>query len=402
MRLLLPSAFILLTWLPISAAAQQWVLVGGDFQGHPITLLGLDRQGVRVAGGQTVGWDQVLELDYTGVTSAAATDAFTLRLNGGDSLSGTPLSIASDTIVWRQSALGRLEIPEDRAAAIVRAGSAITGVDQPRREDLVKLVNGDSTSGVVQGMSGGRVSITPAGANSAARIDLDKIAAVLLADPDPLAPPSPGPAGAWRVWLNDGSSLTVSFLQMDTGTPDRLHFGFGDTAAAGVDVSAVTCIERLNGPVRWLTDLTPVSAVYRPFLSENFPPRFDHPVDDPQATIRARFPPFRHGIGVHSYTKLTYAVPAGFATFRTQFAIERIAGSDETRADVAVRIAVDGKVVQEFPHVRFGPPADPVTVDVNGARELSLEVDYGPNLAAEGRFLWLDPAFVRSVPREDK
>jgi hypothetical protein len=386
--------FLILLAAPI-ASAQKWTLVDGNFQSRSVTISAMDRQGAHVDGGKVEPWDQILELDHAGVSQSNSTQPFDLRLNGGDSLAGAPVAIAGDMIVWQHPLLGQLQIPEDRASAIVRAGTAIAAITEARRQDTVNLINGDSTSGVVQGLADARVSITPAGVDVTAQIGLDKIAAILLADPDPSSPPAPGPDGAWRIWLSDGSSLTVPRLTMAADQPGRLQIGFGDKTAATIDASAVSCIERLNGPVRWLTELSPTEVVYHPFLDEDFPPRFDHPVDDPAVSIREKFPPFRHGIGVHSYTKLTYAVPDGFSAFRTQFAIERIAGSDETRADLAVRISVDGKVVQQFPHVRFGPAADPITVDVHGAREISLEVDYGDNLAAQGRFLWLDPAFVK-------
>jgi NPCBM/NEW2 domain-containing protein len=272
----------------------------------------------------------------------------------------------------------------------------------------VRLVNGDATSGVVQNLAGGSVTIQPGAADAgadaagadapvaeAAQISLDKVAAILLADADPMVSPLSGAAAAWRVWLSDGSSLTVPLATLAEGGQSKLSIGFSPQKTNDADLSAVSCIELLNGPVRWLTQLTPSAVVYHPYLERSFPPRFDHPVDDPTVSIRARFPSFRHGIGVHSYTRLTYAVPEGFGAFRTQFAIERIAGSDMAKADVTVRLLLDGKVAAEFAHVRYGPVADPVNLDVHNARELALEVDYGDNLDAQDRFVWLDPAFVR-------
>jgi len=150
--------------------------------------------------------------------------------------------------------------------------------------------------------------------------------------------------------------------------------------------------------VVWLTSLTP-QIVYRPFLSENFPPRFDHPVAEPGVTIAEKYPGFHHGIGVHAYTRLTYNIPVGYAAFRAQYAIDTIPDSDSNKADVTVRIIVDGKIIREIPHVRAGPPADPLLVDVKGAKTIALEVDYGDNLAAQGRFVWLDPAFLRPLPQ---
>jgi hypothetical protein len=385
----------------ISTASAQstWTLVTSDFQSRPASLSSIDDKSITasVSGSpQTFSWDSLLELDHVRpVASSSQTPApFTLYLNGGDRLKGAPLSIADDTLSFQQSLLGKMDIPEDRINAIVRAGQSAIGIDQPRKADVVRLLNGDTTTGIIQGMDASSVSIRPADADAAAQIGLDKVAAILLADADPLAAPS---GRAWRVWLSDDSSLTAPSIRQGNGA-SKLTVGISDKKTTDIDLNAVTSIEQTNGPVRWLTGLTPTEIVYHPFFDESFPPQFDHPVDDPSASIRQLFPPFRHGIGVHSYTKLTYAVPDGCRAFRAQYAVEQIAGADMVRADLTVRILADGKPAAEFTHVRFGKVSDPVTVDVTGKKEISLEVDYGDNLAAQGRLLWLDPAFLTAAP----
>ncbi len=390
----------LLFILPECALADSWNLVTSDFQPHPVKLVSIDAQGLKVAdtdgsSPRTVPWSTVLELDHIQTRSGAPNDApFSLRLNGGDSIGGAPVSVANDIVTWKQPLLGQLEIPEDRVSAIVRTGQAIDGLDSPRKADSVRLLNADLTTGVMQSLDANGVSIQAAGADNAAQISLDKVSAILLADPDPLAS-SGGANSAWRVWLSDGSSLTVPVATLSEKDNAQLAIGFSPQKTSSIDLSAISSIELLNGPVRWLTELTPTEVVYHPYLDENFPPQFDHPVDDPTIPIRSRFPSFRHGIGVHSYTKLTYAVPNGVTSFRTQFAIERIPGSDMSKADVTVRLLLDGKAAKEFPHIHYGGVAEPLTIDVSTAKEISLEVDYGDNLDAQDRFVWLDPAFVK-------
>ncbi|MGA2231394.1 MAG: NPCBM/NEW2 domain-containing protein, partial [Tepidisphaeraceae bacterium] len=63
-----------------------------------------------------------------------------------------------------------------------------------------------------------------------------------------------------------------------------------------------------------------------------------------------------------------------------------------------VRILADGQVAKQFDHVHYGAAAEPVTIDVSGKKEISLEVDFGDNSPAQGRFLWLDPAFLKVAP----
>lgn len=393
----LALSFLLLFAAAASAQDQNaWTLVSADFQARPVNLLSIGNTGITVtdasgAPPKAVAWSDLLELDQAASASAPpARQPFNLYLNGGDCVQGSPISITDDTLIWQQSLLGRISLSEDRINAIVRDGQNIPALDQSRNADVLHLVNGDVLTGIVEKLDADGVGFRPAGADSDVQIGLDKVAAILLADPDPTA----GPTGqALRLRLIDGSSITVASALSDA---DRLHVGLGDKADHFIDLSALLSIEQLGGPVRWLTSLSPQEVIYHPYFTEDFPPRFDHPVADSAISIRDKFPAFHHGIGVHSYTKLTYAVPPGFAAFRTQFAVDRIPGSDMTRADLTVRLLTDGQVTAEYKHVHFGSIAAPVTVDVSNAKMLSLEVDYGDNLNAQGRFVWLDPAFVRS------
>jgi hypothetical protein len=160
-----------------------------------------------------------------------------------------------------------------------------------------------------------------------------------------------------------------------------------------VDLSAVTSIEQMNGPISWLTQHRLVQNIYRPFFAENFPARFDRSVDGNQ-TIHERFSQFHHGIGCHSFSKLVYDLDGTYAAFRTQFVVD----SDSPLADVTVRILLDDKAVVERKNLKAGRIESPIVVPLNNAKKLSLEVDYGENYATEGRFAWLDPALLRAMP----
>ncbi|HTW93712.1 MAG TPA: NPCBM/NEW2 domain-containing protein [Tepidisphaeraceae bacterium] len=389
-------------WLPIVAlycafpgmglAQDLWTLTSADFQSRAVGLTALDASGLTLMEGgssRQISWDSVLQLTH-GVASPSAPGDFVLRLNGGDAVSGFPVSVANNTVTWEQSSLGKFEISEDRINAIVRSGKATDGLDDARPADIIRLANGDSVSGVIQQIASGVVTIQTLGADSPTPVALDKVDAILFADSSPLAVP---PGRAFRVTFDDGSTLTFPSISL---AGDRLTLDFPSHAEQQVELKSVSSIEQINGPVMWLTALKP-QILYRPFLTEYFPPRFDHPVAEPDVTIAEKYPLFHHGIGVHAYTKLTYAIPAGYETFRAQYAIDTIPDSDSDKADVTVRVYLDGQAVRVIPHVRAGPIAAPLSIDLGGAKTLSLEVDYGDNLAAQARFVWLDPAFIQTA-----
>lgn len=387
MRIARHLVLILLSLPAISfAAGDSWTLITADFQSSQIVPISIDETGIQTAQ-STIPWKDVLELDRTTAPPQPG-GGFLLHLNGGDQIGGDLISIANDTVSLQNPLLGQLDVPEDQVSAILRSGASADGVDQPRKTDSLHLANGDVSSGVVESCDQNTLAILADGAQTPANLNMQAISAILLADPNPTTPPADG----WRVRLTDGSSLTVPILKLSGET---LSIGLTPRTMHKLDVSSVADIEQINGPVQWLTSLTPTQVIYRPYFDENFPPQFDHPVGEPTLSIRDRFPAFRHGIGVHSYTELTYAIPSGFSSFRVQFAVDSIPGSDMSKADVNVRLRLDDKVVKEFQHVHFAPPSPPVILNVGGASTLSLEVDFGDNLNAQGRFVWLDPAFVR-------
>ena len=144
------------------------------------------------------------------------------------------------------------------------------------------------------------------------------------------------------------------------------------------------------------TNLTPVESVQVPYLggAMPWPARFDAAVDGGPLAFGAE--PFDHGIGVHAYSRLTFAVDPGWTAFRTQYAIDSRRDAPRLLADVTVRIEVDGKVVHEQQHVRAGSLSSVVRVDLTGARALTLECDYGPTGDTQAHLNWFEPALLRN------
>jgi hypothetical protein len=80
---------------------------------------------------------------------------------------------------------------------------------------------------------------------------------------------------------------------------------------------------------------------------------------------------FTRGIGVHSRSKLTWALDGRYRTFRTRYAI----AGDLPYANVTVRISLDGKVVHEQADVVTGTLSPVITIGLGQAKSLTLEVD---------------------------
>ena len=106
----------------------------------------------------------------------------------------------------------------------------------------------------------------------------------------------------------------------------------------------------------------------------------------------------RHGIGVHAYSKLTFALDPQWKSFRTQYAIASPRDQPRRFADVTVRVLLDGQVVHEQPHFREGVLSPVVMFDLKSAKTLTLECDYGNAGDTQAHLDWLQSALLRAAP----
>jgi hypothetical protein len=159
-----------------------------------------------------------------------------------------------------------------------------------------------------------------------------------------------------------------------------------------VPLDSVVSIEHIAGPVIWLSSLTPTEIVQTPYLDMSWPTRMNAAVDG--GPIRAAGKTYSRGVGVHSYSRISWPIDAGLVAFRTQYSID----GDQPYSDVTVRIKLDGKVAYERANVKSGLLSPLVTLDLGGAKTITLEVDYGANGDVQDRFNWIEPALLRYKP----
>ncbi len=376
-------AAVLALVLVSATHAATWSLTDAQFLTRSITVDSIDSAGIHT-GNNTIAWDDVLELTQGNTPAAASTARLRLLFRGGDSLGGSAVSFNGDNLQWNNPRLGNISFPIDSLLGIVQSAYAGDDVDAPRTDDMVRLANGDSMHGIVN-------QITPAGVtiqvgDATPTLSWDAIGAVLFSSP---AGGAKNARRMFRLRLSGDEAIEAPALSL---AGNLFTITFADKSTAQLESSAVTTIEQLNGPVSWLSSRKPSENIYKPFFSENFPARFDRTVGDGKR-IAEKYPNFHHGIGCHSYSKLTWPLDGTWAGFRTQFAID----SESPLADVTVRIYLDDKPVFEQKNVKAGRIFPVVMIPLGQATRLSLEVDYGENYATEDRFVWLDPALLRKL-----
>ena len=399
--LLVAVAIAIAIATPAVARAEGWSVTTADFRSEPVTLRGLSPAGVHVSAvdgssDRTVPLDRFVSAQRGGAAAAPAVAAkFTLALSDGDRLVGEPVGVAGESLTWAEPLLGAVPVPFARLVAMGRGGTvAVPSGDDRPKQDVVTLANGDTVAGVFSGAAPGKLTVQPAD-GSPTDVPLAGVAKVVFASTGG-APPA---THAFRVRLADGSAVTASAVDLAGDLPaSTVALTLpGGRVPVRVRLADVLGIEQLNGPVGWLSSRTPAESVQVPYLggAMPWPARFDAAVDGSPLTSDGR--PVAHGIGVHAYSRVTFPVDPGWSAFRTQYAIDSRRDVPRLLADVTVRVKLDGRVVYEQAHVRAGGPSPVVRVDLNGAKTLTLECDYGPDGDTQAHLNWLEPALLRGA-----
>src|SRR5437763_9740685 len=250
------------------------------------------------------------------------------------------------------------------------------------------MANGDTAKGIVTDITGTSVKINSNGSDL--ELAMDNIDCIYFAA---AGKPKQQTDRSFRVRLLDGSVLAAASVAFKG---EELSFSLGANDQRRVPIGSVDGIEQLNGPVSWLSSRIPEQVVQVPYYgSTPWPTRMDLTVGG--RPIQFGNQSFSRGIGVHSYSRLDYALDGNYEAFRTQYAI----ATDERRqyADVTVRIKLDGKIVHEKQNLRADVLAPVVIVDLpKTAKMLTLEVDYGAANDTQDRFNWIEPALLRKKP----
>jgi hypothetical protein len=310
-----------------------------------------------------------------------------LHLAGGDQVGGEPVRVDGDQLVWKNPAVGELAVPLSRLVGMTKPAKPVP--EGARTEDVVTLANGDAVRGIITGIAEGAISVKN-DAGDTVPVPVASVEAVQFAA-------TPGGAATaadkgYRVRLDDGSSVVAESLKFNGET---VELALTKDAVRPLPLARVAGIELVNGPAVFLSSRAPAESVYVPFFGSDadYPARMNQTVDG-ASDLHFGGRTFRRAIGVHSYSKLSWPLDGSHAAFRTQYAVE----PDKSGADVTVRILLDGKVAHEQKNLRAGHLSPVVTVNTGGAKQLTLEVDYGGNLHVNDHLTWLEPALLRKKP----
>lgn len=195
-------------------------------------------------------------------------------------------------------------------------------------------------------------------------IDRKTVRAVILSEP---VKAEKLPAG--YLTTSDGSRYGFESLKIEGKTVlleslllGQLRFGCDSVAE----------VRFLSDRVVYLTDLTPSEVTERGFFDTTFNYRTGRSVGGGPIRLGGRT--YKNGLGLHSYTKLTYDLGRKFKTF---IAVVGIDDAARLGGNASFKIMIDGKK-------KFGPVAltgldkpRNIRVNITGVDKLAIEVDFG-------------------------
>ena len=148
----------------------------------------------------------------------------------------------------------------------------------------------------------------------------------------------------------------------------------------------------MGGRVVYLSDLKPASYRHIPYLQLAWPYQADRSVLGGRLRAGGRL--YLKGLGMHSPSRITYDLDEPYRRFEAEVAIDAEAGA---RGSVVFRVFVDdgGGTWQEQATseiVRGGEPPVPISVDLTGAKRISLLVDFADRGDELDHADWLERA----------
>lgn len=322
-------------------------------------------------------------------------------LVNGDRLPGTILGLSGERIVFRLPP----EYGVEKEVRLPLSALSVLWLDGPddeespdrlirqltqgqRTRDVVLLRNGDAVEGVLAAVDAGRSVLEVEVDRKTVSLDRAKVAAVALTTETAGAVKRRGSQA--RLVLADGGRVTLTAAACADGKTLTGKTIFG--AELRVPLAEVVALDVLGGRAVYLSELKPRRYDFTPALDVRWPYVSDGSVVGD--ALRLAGSTYDRGVGMHSESRLTYDLGGDYRRF------EALVGLDDRTGrggSVRVKVLVDGKPrdlgFDRELTVRDGPL--PLRVDVRGARELTLVVEFGRRLHVEDHVNWADARLVK-------
>jgi len=312
------------------------------------------------------------------------------------------------TLPTEPELFGDVELPLARLCGIVfqppadqqASGKLLDQMRAARGEtDRVLLVNGDELTGTVTEISDDQVALTTELGQQELKLARQfgggegRVTAIIF-NPA-LRSEAPKEGERILVGFRNGSLLQAARVvagserfELEVSAEFKLAASEPD---AGLE--KLVFLQPLGRGVAYLSDLEPLSYRHIPYLNVAWPFREDRNVLG--GRLRAGGKLYTKGLGMHAPSRLAYRLDKPYRRFAAQIAIDDATG---LRGSVVFRVYVhrDGKWQPAFASetIRGGQAPVEIAVDLEGAKAITLIVDYADRGDVLDHADWLDAHLV--------
>lgn len=392
------SVYCLLLLLASPAVADPPLAVpidGGPFQGRLTSVdahwkLGFmaDDRGAPARGSRTlsaddlVTWGHPAEMRKGPVVVLADGSRLAAAMTGADKTSLSAVSPLLGALKLRLDSLAGIVYrtppnPQDLDALLDRiAGNR-------GRADRLLLDNGDEIAGLIETFAVEKLAIK--GDLGLVEVPTPRVVALIF-NPALRRPPAARADAAW-IGLRDGTRLLAAAIELRDNQMELTTLAGDNWNAKAADL--VFLMPQSSRAV-FLSDIRPDQYRFLSYLDMNWPYRTDRNVTGGQLRCGGRI--YMKGLGVHSAARLSYKLDRPWGRFQAQIGIDDSTGG---RGSVGFRVFVDGKPKYASLAVRGGMAPQAVSVNLAGAKQLDLVVDYGEAGDVMDRADWLNARLVK-------
>jgi hypothetical protein len=258
--------------------------------------------------------------------------------------------------------------------------------------DAVLLINGDRLTGTLTSLEGG--SLTLKAASGETKLPLSRVEAIAFGSRPSAAGSSASSAQANSivVGMRDGSLVHAQGIEASSKSVTiKLADGVKLT---GGKVDDIVALQSLGERIKYLSDFERADYRFVPYLSIEWPMGRDRNVLNSPLTVDGKR--YLKGIGLHSAARVTYRLDREYQRFDATVAVDDAA---KGRGSVVFSAYVEreGKWGEAYKSdtLRGGELPQAVSVDLRGAKSLTLTVDYADRGDELDYADWLDARIVR-------
>jgi hypothetical protein len=157
----------------------------------------------------------------------------------------------------------------------------------------------------------------------------------------------------------------------------------------------VAALDLYQGRAVYLSDLKPARFEFTPYLGEAGP-AWPLVPDGSVANrdLRLAGSTYDKGVGLHSKSRVTYTLAGAYKRFEALVGLD---GESGREGSVRVSVLVDGKPLDIGSDRELTARTGPLTVGLSvvGAKELTLEVDFGEGADKQDHVNWCDARLVK-------